>query len=139
MNIDRYYDIPIIDNRGKNTLKRTEDNFLTEKQNEVGVSKKELLNEMFNENVNELNSNYTNERPYTPPITKLVNMNSLQNIEEHNQLRESKNKLVKDYESNLKIGYHIGDDNYIDLVFDPVMGYYYDPIKNIYYEIKNNS
>lgn len=122
-------------------LKRTEDNFLNDKQrsNEVVESKLKLLNEMLNENDNEIKSSYSNERPYTPPITKLVNLNSLQNIEERNYLRESKNVSFKDMEGPLKIGYHIGDDNYIDLIFDPVMGYYYDPIKNIYYEIKNNS
>lgn len=35
------------------------------------------------------------------------------------------------------ISYRIKDINYMDLIYDHVMGHYYDPKSNIYYELKN--
>lgn len=35
------------------------------------------------------------------------------------------------------VSYRINDINYMDLIYDHVMGHYYDPKSNIYYELKN--
>ena len=144
------------------------------------------------------------ERPFTPPFTKLVPMNSLEKINssamenkdinnyininfnssnvfngklvnsKHENLQNSQflmpnNNLINSIQFNLNsnnnainlngsklddnagknirvnpneskmhdISYRIKDINYMDLIYDQVMGHYYDPKTNIYYELKN--
>lgn len=128
-----------MDKKGKSTFKKTDDNFQTDKQKPNIVSKKELLDEILNEN-DDMKFGGELERPYTPPITKLINMKTI--LPTNNELKESSitpmqinnDKIDNDCR---KTSYPIGEENYIDLVYDPAIGYYYDPKKNIYYEVKH--
>jgi hypothetical protein len=72
---------------------------------------------------------FDKDRPYTPPFTKLVAMGSLKSI-------ENVEKFV-DKSVNQSIKLHDGN-NYMDLIYDHVLGCYYDPKTNIYYELKDN-
>lgn len=121
-----------------------------------------------------------NDRPFTPPFTKLVPMNSLVSLEKINTSMDKEvlvnninpsfiniqqnqsisikssnfhssdiyinsNARLNEFHGKVNINdskildksYKIKDINYMDLIYDHVMGYYYDPKTNIYYELKN--
>lgn len=72
-----------------------------------------------------------------------INLNNINNMS--NNINGSKlddnpliNSKVNPNESKMHdISYRIKDINYMDLIYDHVMGHYYDPKTNIYYELKN--
>ena len=80
--------------------------------------------------------NNTN-RPYTPPLSKLVPLNQSRNIEQNkfyeyrkNEIKLNENNINNNsYEKKLTI-----EDN---LIYDEIKGCYYNPKTNIYYDIKN--
>ena len=76
-----------------------------------------------------INQNKDSERPYTPPIGKLVPVDP-------NKLKESKlmNSILKMSTNSNRIL-----KNYENLIYDPTKGFYYDPKTNIYYDIKSPS
>ena len=82
-----------------------------------------------------INQKKDNERPYTPPIGKLVPVDP-------NKLKESKmmNSIDKK-NSILKMSTNTNRvlKNYENLIYDQSKGYYLDPKTNIYYDIKSPS
>lgn len=102
----------------------------------------EILKDANSENILE------QDRPYTPPFTKLVAMNTLVTINEQNDafkdpnvkvsFTKPLNSLDSPLKESLNKSYKINDNNYLDLIYDHVLGCYYDPKTNIYYELKNN-
>ena len=68
-------------------------------------------------------------RPYTPPLTKLVPINQSEIIEPKDKQNDIQNPNNISYAKNMK--------NFDDLIFDEIKGCYYNPKTNIYYDIKN--
>jgi hypothetical protein len=91
-------------------------------------SKKRILEEILTTSQNPL---FDKDRPFTPPFTKLVPMGSLKSLD-NATLEKSVDKSI-----NQSIKLHDGN-NYMDLIYDHVLGCYYDPKTNIYYELKDN-
>jgi hypothetical protein len=48
---------------------------------------------------------------------------------------KSGDKSVNNFQQSIKLN---ESDNQMDLIYDHVLGCYYDPKKNIYYELKDN-
>ena len=74
-------------------------------------------------------------------ISKKVNENDLNKGLDNNEKVEEV-MIDKDNLGDIKNNdrsYMIKDINYMDLIYDHVMGYYYDPKSNIYYELKNSN
>ncbi len=64
------------------------------------------------------------DRPYSPPFSKLTSIeNNLINKQSSN-IPDDINKII--------------DDDKPELMYDHVLGCYYDPKTNIYYELKDN-
>ena len=68
-------------------------------------------------------------RPYTPPLTKLVPINQSEIIEPKDKQNDIQNPNNISYAKNMK--------DFDDLIFDEIKGCYYNPKTNIYYDIKN--
>ena len=107
------------------------------------------------------------ERPFTPPFTTLVPLQSIENSDvimekakedtlgsdinekkikddpsctRENPLKNKMNVLKDDNLLNKSLQM-IGNDmrnHELDLIYDHVLGCYYDPKTNLYYELKNN-
>ena len=110
--------------------KVTKDNYLNKnEENEKGKEKKEFLEELCNEDPY-VNFTLESNRPFTPPITKLVpvKMDNLNSSIKNNNLINAQDKR-----NNIQKG-----NNYYDnLIYDEDKGYYYNPKTKIYYDIKN--
>ena len=87
-----------------------------------------IKNDLENSEISNLmeNENKGQNRPYTPPISKLVPINP-------NELNELKDKS-NDNTNNISYIKNINTD---ELVFDEQKGCYYNPKTNIYYDIKD--
>ena len=72
------------------------------------------------------NENKGQNRPYTPPISKLVPINQSQIIEQKGK--------YNDYINNMSYIKNINTD---ELIFDEKKGCYYNPKTNIYYDVKD--
>ena len=72
--------------------------------------------------------NKDKNRPYTPPISKLVPINQSEIIEQKDKSKNISNP------NNVSFTKIIKDGN--ELLFDEIKGYYYNPKTNIYYDIK---
>ena len=68
-------------------------------------------------------------RPYTPPLTKLVPINQSEIIEPKDKQNDIQNPNNISYAKNMK--------DFDDLIFDEIKGCYYNLKTNIYYDIKN--
>ena len=68
-------------------------------------------------------------RPYTPPLTKLVPINQSEIIEPKDKQNDIQNPNNISYAKKMK--------DFDDLIFDEIKGCYYNPKTNIYYDIKN--
>ena len=68
-------------------------------------------------------------RPYTPPLTKLVPINQSEIIEPKDKQNDIQNPNNISYVKKMK--------DFDDLIFDEIKGCYYNPKTNIYYDIKN--
>ena len=73
--------------------------------------------------------NKSQNRPYTPPLTKLVPINQSEIIEPKDKQNDIQNPNNISYAKNMK--------DFDDLIFDEIKGCYYNPKTNIYYDIKN--
>ena len=73
-----------------------------------------------------VNENKGQNRPYTPPISKLVPINQSQTIEQKDK--------YNDYINNMSYIKNINTD---ELIFDEKKGCYYNPKTNIYYDVKD--
>ena len=71
------------------------------------------------------NENKGQNRPYTPPISKLVPINQSQTIEQKDK--------YNNYINNMSYIKNINTD---ELIFDEKKGCYYNPKTNIYYDVK---
>ena len=67
-------------------------------------------------------------RPYTPPLTKLVPINQSEIIEPKDKQNDIQNPNNISYAKKMK--------DFDDLIFDEIKGCYYNPKTNIYYDIK---
>ena len=72
--------------------------------------------------------NKDKNRPYTPPISKLVPINQSEIIEQKDKSKNINNP------NNVSFAKIIKDGN--ELLFDEIKGCYYNPKTNIYYDIK---
>ena len=68
-------------------------------------------------------------RPYTPPLTKLVPINQSEIIEPKDKQNDIQNPNNISYAKKMK--------DFDDLIFDEIKGCYYNPKTNVYYDIKN--
>lgn len=141
--LDMYYDIPIKDQKKKsqyNTSSLSGKN-LTSMTTE-SEKKRKVLDEIVKEQrtINENTIKYDEEnplteRPYSPPFTSLINTNQLKSIREVNLDDEEKTKL-NERTSRLEVKtYKIGDDTYMDLIYDEINEYYVDPKSKICYRL----
>ena len=101
-------------------------------KNEFSITNTELPNisNLINDDTN--NSN----RPYTPPLSKLVPLNQSRNIGKNinfgDEIVLPKNKINPNNISYAKL-----TKNSDKLIYDEIKQCYYDPKTNIYYDIKN--
>lgn len=94
-------------------------------------SKKILYNEILKENTSF--SILEKDRPFTPPLSKLVQMSTLNSLElsKREDLRnENKPEMIQ-------ITNDVNGNEKIDLIYDHILGCYYDPKSNNYYEMNN--
>ena len=75
------------------------------------------------------NDNKGENRPYTPPITKLVPINQSEIIEPKDKSKNNNNP------NNISFSKILKDGN--ELIFDEIKGCYYNPKTNIYYDIRD--
>lgn len=87
-----------------------------------------------NNNVNSSILNLNNKSIELNPVN--VNKSNIGNNASNNN---PNNNLSKIEENNVDRSYMIKDINYMDLQFDHVLGYYFDPKTNVYYELKTNN
>ena len=82
-----------------------------------------------------INQKKDSERPYTPPMGKLVPVDPSKTKENKvmNSIDKKNNILKMSTNTNRLL------KNYENLIYDPSKGYYYDPKANIYYDIKSPS
>jgi hypothetical protein len=151
-----YYDIPIKDYK-KTTYKETDDYFsakVTGGLKSDPDAKKKMIEEILKDSQNSLLF-VDKERPYTPPFTKLVPMNSLKSLDRAAVIIEKANEEILNSQIfvesenrqekasrlmdslNLQQSVQLDNNNYLDLIYDHVLGCYYDPKTNMYYELKN--
>ena len=116
--------------KGKFPTNISNQNIELHKEGEENKEKKEFLEELYNdENVNfTLESN----RPFTPPISKLVPVKVGETIKNNNLISpQDKQNISK--QTNTKES-HV---NYDNLIYDDDIGYYYNPLTKMYYDLKN--
>ena len=82
-------------------------------------------------------NNENNNRPYSPPIGKMIpvidNKNNLINNRDINPLLNSMSSVAS-FSTKLN---NRAINNYENLIYDEKEGKYFDPVTNIYYDIKN--
>ena len=94
------------------------------------VIKNDLENSDFPEISNLINAENKNQnRPYTPPLSKLAPINQSEIIEPKDKSNNNNNP------NNISFAKNIKDID--DLIFDEIKGCYYNPKTNIYYDIKD--
>ena len=131
---------------------KNEDIIHIDKQNYNSILNTQLvLNEISNQqkNVNneDLRGNFNNDnnRPYSPPIGKMIpvsinNDNKNIDINKMNFIDRDLNPLTSSLASVASVSTklnHKAIQNYDNLIYDEKVGKYYDPITKIYYDIKN--
>ena len=89
------------------------------------------ISNLINDDTN--NSN----RPYTPPLAKLVPLNQSRNIKEKNIFGDEKNAKQNNRINPNNISYVKAIKNSENLIYDAIKGCYYNPKTNVYYDIKN--
>jgi len=95
---------------------------------------------------NNINNNHMNING-SIEINKSMNKNNFENnidlskIEDINNYNNGKMNTIGNLNESKIVdrSYMIKDINYMDLVFDHVLGYYFDPKTNVYYELKTNN
>ena len=131
-------DIIHIDNY-KNTINKTE-NILNEIDNNNNKDNDDKLSFFDNLEIDDLREKFNNEnnnRPYSPPIGKMIpivdNKNNFFNDRDLNPLLNSMSSVasVSTKFNNKAI------NNYENLIYDEKEGKYFDPVTNIYYDVKN--
>ena len=154
-----YYDIPIKDYK-KTNYKETEEYFnpkvtgsirgeVTGSLKTDADAKKKMIEEILKDSHNSMIL-FDKERPYTPPFKKLVPLSSLNSLDRAAVIIEKAKEEVLNSEIfseskasplidslNLQQSVQLDDKNYFDLIYDHVLGCYYDPKTNMYYELKN--
>ena len=117
------------------------DPVIPKRNNNNEKNKNELmLSNEYPELSNLINDDLNNpDRPYTPPLSKLVPVNQSRNfggknnkiiLKEKNDLKNSKiNPNIISYKKSL--------GNSENLLYDEIKGRYYNPKTNVYYDIKN--
>ena len=116
--------------KGKFPTNISNQNIEVPQEGEENKDKKEFLEELYNEE----NVNFTLEsnRPFTPPISKLVPVKVGETIKNNNLISpQDKQNIYK--QTNTKES-HV---NYDNLVYDDDIGYYYNPLTKMYYDLKN--
>ena len=94
------------------------------------VIKNDLENSDFPEISNLINAENKNQnRPYTPPLSKLAPINQSEIIEPKEKSNNNNNPNNISFAKNIKV--------IDDLIFDEIKGCYYNPKTNIYYDIKD--
>ena len=127
--------------------------------NHIEVKTQNLINEIINKkdnkenidyfdindelNIDDLRNNFKVEsnRPYSPPIGKMIPFM----VDSNGEKKEiNKNNLISDKDKNPLINSRINTTfnnkiikNYENLVYDEDEGVYFDPNTKIYYDIKN--
>lgn len=97
-----------------------------------------ILNSGFPEISNLINDETNNpDRPYTPPLSKLVPVNQSRNLGKAKILMEDKNLVRISLINPNNISYVKDLKNQEKLIYDEIKGCYYNPKTNVYYDIKN--
>jgi hypothetical protein len=117
------------------------DNYLNTNVNMSSIVNKEFnLSRIEKNNLNVADDNYNNNNINNSTGTN-ININTKNIININNSKIEDLSAInIKVNPNESKIfdrSYRIKDINYMDLIYDHVMGHYYDPKTNIYYELKN--
>lgn len=143
-----YYDIPIKDFK-KKTQNITREPEITYSTNNIN-DKKKIIDEILKESTNF--TSMDKERPFTPPFNKLIPLNSTKSLEriKNNINSNNNNEIVDDNNDNHNLVINtnrlldsldpntmqVSKENIADFIYDHVLGCYYDPKHNIYYELK---
>ena len=77
-------------------------------------------------------------RPYTPPLAKLVPLNQSRNIGQNNIFGDEKNISHNNRKNPNNISYVKVIKDSENLIYDEIKGCYYNPKTNVYYDIKNH-
>ena len=97
-----------------------------------------ILNSEFPEISNLINDETNNpNRPYTPPLSKLVPVNQSRNLGKAKIIMEDKNPVKISLINPNNISYVKDLKNQEKLIYDEIKGCYYNPKTNVYYDIKN--
>ena len=97
-----------------------------------------ILNSGFPEISNLINDEPNDpDRPYTPPLSKLVPVNQSRNLGKAKILMEDKNPVMISLINPNNISYVKDLKNQEKLIYDEIKGCYYNPKTNVYYDIKN--
>jgi hypothetical protein len=122
-------------------------------------NKRKIIEEILR--ISNSNFLFEKDRPFTPPFSKLIPMSSLRSVsiegkigailekreenlpseinfspqKENDQRDFNKIQLQDSLEMNQSVKM---ENNHVDILYDHVLGCYYDPRTNIYYELKNN-
>ena len=97
-----------------------------------------ILNSEFPEISNLINDKTNNpNRPYTPPLSKLVPVNQSRNLGKAKIIMEDKNPVKISLINPNNISYVKDLKNQEKLIYDEIKGCYYNPKTNVYYDIKN--
>ncbi len=140
-------DIIHIDKQNYNSILNTQ-KILNEISNQQkNVNNEFLNNDLFDDlQIEDLRGNFNNDnnRPYSPPIGKMipVSINDNKNIDinKMNFIDRDLNPLTSSLASVASVSTklnHKAIQNYDNLIYDEKVGKYYDPITKIYYDIKN--
>lgn len=102
-------------------------------KNEINISNSDFpdISNLIHDDNNDSN------RPYTPPLSKLVPLNQSRHIKQNNILNEEKNEIKKKNNNPNNISYGKILKNSDNLLYDEIKGCFYNPKTNIYYDIKN--
>ena len=140
-------DIIHIDKQNFNSIINTQ-KLLNDINNQQKNVNNEFLNTEFFDNlqIEDLRENCNNEnnRPYSPPIGKMIpvstNDNKRIDINKMNFNDRDLNPLINSLASITSVSTKLNNkaiQNYDNLIYDEKIGKYFDPITNIYYDIKN--
>ena len=116
----------IIKNNENDNINNDNEMVLIDKNNRNGknyIKKQDQIDSLFGEKIlAEINGN-TSERPYTPPIQKMIPVNE-------------DNNMVNNINNISKINESLIQNHYCDLVYDNETGALFDKKTKIYYELK---
>ena len=102
-------------------------------KNESNISNNDFpdLSNLINDDSN------NSDRPYTPPLAKLVPLNQSRNIKQNNIFSDEKTmpKINNNNPNNISYVKILKKPD--NLIYDEMKGCYYNPRTNIYYDIKN--